>query len=130
VGQMKNKIEEIRKQKSSYTPSRKANRDNLEHLLNMKDQGKRVINSNEYQDVINKANRLSKEDENITRNATLVGKTINSKFNNIRKTRDNEIAKTVALYSVPVAATAGGIMLYKKHKKKSKDKNTEKQEQK
>ena len=121
-------VKNIRREKEKYTPSRTANRDNLEHLLNLKAQGKRVSNSKSYQEALNQARKLSNEDETITRNATLVGKTIDSKFNNIKKTRDNEIAKTVALYGVPIAATAGGVMLYKKHKKKkeSEDKNTQK----
>ncbi len=47
----------------------------------------------------------------------------------ILRNRNNELAKTVGLYAIPVAATAGGIMLYKRHKKKKMQKEQENKNQ-
>ena len=47
----------------------------------------------------------------------------------ILRNRNNEFAKTVGLYAIPVAATAGGIMLYKRHKKKKRQKEQENKNQ-
>lgn len=53
---------------------------------------------------------------------------IDNAFSNIKKTRNNELAKSIALYAVPTAAlTLGGAYIYKRHKKaKQKEKSENK----
>lgn len=53
---------------------------------------------------------------------------IDDTFSNIKKTRNNELAKSIALYAVPAAAlTLGGAYIYKRRKKaKQKEKSENK----
>ena len=54
---------------------------------------------------------------------------LNNRRSKIHSTRNNALAESIGFYAIPVAATAGGIMLYKRHKKKKKQKEQENKNQ-
>ena len=47
---------------------------------------------------------------------------VRDRVSKMRATRNNELAKTLGLYAIPVAATVGGVAIYKHHKKKHQSK--------
>ena len=56
---------------------------------------------------------------------------IDDTFSNIKKTRNNELAKSIALYAVPAAAlTLGGAYIYKRRKKAKQKEEAEKENRK
>lgn len=74
-------------------------------------------------------NRINTNQEDLLRATKPIKNSVDGDFSGVRKTRNNELAKTVGLYAIPVAATAGGIMLYKRHKKKKRQKEQENKNQ-
>lgn len=76
-------------------------------------------------DAINKNIRqMTDAKEKFKNDAENVLKYIDDRFNDTKKTRNNELAKSVALYAIPATAlTLGGTYIYKRHKKKQAEKD-------
>ena len=89
--------------------------------------------SNSYdRNSINKnIKQMSDAKDRMRGDAEAVLSTIDDTFSNIRKTRNNELAKSIALYAVPTAAlTLGGAYIYKRRKKAKQKEKSENHENK